>query len=89
MASGINNTFRQIGIATGIAALGAVFASKVSASAFSPNASAAARATFVTGLHDILLVGAAVAACGAVLATVARAPAGLRRQRRPDPAAAD
>jgi EmrB/QacA subfamily drug resistance transporter len=29
MASGINNTFRQIGIATGIAALGAIFQSKV------------------------------------------------------------
>ena len=29
MASGINNTFRQLGIATGIAALGAIFASKV------------------------------------------------------------
>ena len=25
MASGINNTFRQLGIATGIAALGAIF----------------------------------------------------------------
>ncbi len=29
MASGINNTFRQIGIATGIAALGAVFQSRI------------------------------------------------------------
>ncbi|HEY0632549.1 MAG TPA: MFS transporter [Thermoleophilaceae bacterium] len=29
MASGINNTFRQVGIATGIAALGAVFQSRV------------------------------------------------------------
>ncbi len=29
MASGINNTFRQLGIATGIAALGAVFSSRV------------------------------------------------------------
>ena len=29
MASGINNTFRQVGIATGIAALGAVFLSSV------------------------------------------------------------
>jgi MFS family permease len=29
MASGINNTFRQIGIATGIAALGAIFQSKI------------------------------------------------------------
>jgi EmrB/QacA subfamily drug resistance transporter len=30
MASGINNTFRQVGIATGIAALGALFESKIS-----------------------------------------------------------
>ena len=29
MASGLNNTFRQLGIATGIAALGAIFQSKV------------------------------------------------------------
>jgi EmrB/QacA subfamily drug resistance transporter len=29
MASGINNTFRQIGIATGIAALGAIFQSRI------------------------------------------------------------
>jgi EmrB/QacA subfamily drug resistance transporter len=70
MASGINNTFRQIGIATGIAALGAIFASRVDPRAFAPNASAAARASFVTGLHDILLVGTVVAACGAVLAAV-------------------
>jgi len=60
MASGINNTFRQVGIATGIAALGAIFASKV------PNQHS--HADFVHGLHDILLVGAGVAAIGAVLA---------------------
>jgi EmrB/QacA subfamily drug resistance transporter len=70
MASGINNTFRQVGIATGIAALGAIFASKVDPSAFAPHASAAAQASFVGGLHDIMLVGAVVAACGAVLATI-------------------
>jgi EmrB/QacA subfamily drug resistance transporter len=70
MASGINNTFRQLGIATGIAALGAIFASKVDPRSFSPHAGAAAHASFVGGLHDILLVGAVVAACGAVLATI-------------------
>jgi EmrB/QacA subfamily drug resistance transporter len=32
MASGINNTFRQIGIATGIAALGAIFQSRIESS---------------------------------------------------------
>jgi EmrB/QacA subfamily drug resistance transporter len=70
MASGINNTYRQIGIATGIAALGAIFASKVDPRAFAPHASLAARASFANGLHDILLVGAVVALCGAVLATI-------------------
>ncbi len=70
MASGINNTFRQIGIATGIAALGAIFATKVGPSAFAPHPSATARASFVSGLHEILLVGAVVAAVGAVLAAV-------------------
>jgi EmrB/QacA subfamily drug resistance transporter len=62
MASGINNAFRQIGIATGIAGLGAIFASSVG--------NDHSRAAFVHGLHDILLVGAAVAAVGAVLAAV-------------------
>ena len=32
MASGINNTFRQVGIATGIAALGAIFQSRIASS---------------------------------------------------------
>jgi EmrB/QacA subfamily drug resistance transporter len=32
MASGINNTFRQVGIATGIAALGAIFQSQIASS---------------------------------------------------------
>ncbi|MBA3842090.1 MAG: MFS transporter [Actinobacteria bacterium] len=68
MASGINNTFRQIGIATGIAALGAIFASKVDPRAFAPHPSEAARASFVSGLHEILIVAAIVAAIGAVLA---------------------
>ena len=68
MASGINNTFRQIGIATGIAALGAIFASKVDPRAFAPHAGPSADASFVHGLHDILLVGAVTAAVGALLA---------------------
>ena len=62
MASGINNAFRQIGIATGIAALGAIFSAKMG--------SHQDPATFVHALHDILLVGAATAAVGAVLAGV-------------------
>jgi predicted MFS family arabinose efflux permease len=69
MASGINNTFRQIGIATGIAALGAIFESVTGkAGSSSGGHSAAAKIAFVHGLHDILIVGAVVAAAGAVLA---------------------
>jgi EmrB/QacA subfamily drug resistance transporter len=40
MASGINNTFRQVGIATGIAALGAVFVNQITASLPSPSSDA-------------------------------------------------
>jgi predicted MFS family arabinose efflux permease len=68
MASGLNNTFRQIGIATGIAALGAIFQAKLGAHSSSGGRSPAARAAFVAGLHEILIVGAVVAAVGAVLA---------------------
>ncbi len=105
MASGINNTFRQLGIATGIAALGALFASQITnhvvaglsglsglsnahhlatqlASGQATNVIAAApagdrariaevaRASFVSGLNHILVIGALVAAVGAVLAAV-------------------
>jgi predicted MFS family arabinose efflux permease len=85
MASGINNTFRQIGIATGIAALGAIFASKVSPLAFAPHPSLLARASFVHGLHDILIVGAIVAAVGALLAAVLVRPQDFVDSARPQP----
>ena len=69
MASGLNNTFRQLGIATGIAALGAIFQSKVGGNTFgSGHLGVAGRAAFVSGLNSILDVGAVVAAVGAVLA---------------------
>jgi EmrB/QacA subfamily drug resistance transporter len=102
MASGINNTFRQLGIATGIAALGALFATRVTdrvvtglsglsnvhhlatqlASGQATNVIASApaddrariaevaRASFVSGLNYILVIGTIVAACGAVLAMI-------------------
>jgi EmrB/QacA subfamily drug resistance transporter len=53
MGSGINTTFRQVGTATGVAALGAIFASRAGAGA--------GPAGFVSGLNLILLVGATVA----------------------------
>jgi EmrB/QacA subfamily drug resistance transporter len=105
MASGINNTFRQVGIATGVAGLGAIFQHRVetkvvqilSATPVAPRAHAianlvgggqapeairaappatrgavadAARQAFISGLNEILVVGAVVAFAGAVLAFV-------------------
>jgi EmrB/QacA subfamily drug resistance transporter len=67
MGSGINTTFRQVGIATGIAALGAIFQSRVSArlSELLPNAPA--------GLGEIVSSGGSRAAAEAV-------PPGQREQ---------
>ena len=81
MASGVNNTFRQVGIATGIAGLGAIFQDKIlselhgtgSAAAVASGAvqgSAIAREAFISGLNEILLVGAIVAFAGAILGFV-------------------
>jgi EmrB/QacA subfamily drug resistance transporter len=63
MASGINATLRQVGIATGVAALGAIF---------SHHANPAARDAqgFVDGLNAILLVGALLAIFAAVTSLV-------------------
>jgi hypothetical protein len=58
MASGVNATFRQVGLATGIAALGAIFSHQIGA--------AATPAAFVDGLNSILLIGSAVAFVSAV-----------------------
>jgi EmrB/QacA subfamily drug resistance transporter len=105
MAAGINDTFRQVGVAVGIAAWGAIFlgrgadrAAEVaagtpggeddrprelveaasagnldSALAAAPPSSRetlaeAAREGFLTGLNDVLTIGAALALAGAVLA---------------------
>ena len=82
MASGINNTFRQVGIATGIAGLGAIFQSRIQSELHGAGSAKAvasgavhqggeiARAAFISGLNEILLVGAIVAFAGAVLAFV-------------------
>ena len=72
MASGINNTFRQVGIATGIAALGALFESRITSKlapmlAHTPVASHAAQ------------ISHAVAA-GGTQQVLARVPAGERAQ---------
>jgi len=60
MASGVNATFRQVGVATGIAVLGAIFSHSLGVNP-SPQA-------FVDGLNEIMLVGAGVAFVSAVAA---------------------
>jgi hypothetical protein len=55
MASGINSTFRQVGIATGIALLGALFASRLSSAVTALTARtpfAAHSAAIATALHN-------------------------------------
>ncbi len=56
MASGINTTFRQIGIATAIAALGSIFASKLRGTTVTTVA-----AHYATALNELLLISAILA----------------------------
>src|SRR4051794_6195743 len=65
MASGINNTFRQIGIATGIAGLGAILQSKAGDAATASGLGNAQK--FCDGMNEILLVAAILVFIGAVL----------------------
>jgi predicted membrane-bound mannosyltransferase len=94
MGSGINTTFRQVGIATGVAGLGAVFQGQVDSKlseqmskvpaglgeavasggsraaaelGFHGKAVQAADVAFVSGLNEILVIGAIVCFVGAVL----------------------
>jgi hypothetical protein len=70
MASGINSTFRQVGIATGIAALGAIFESQLS-SRLAP----ALAGTPVAGhAHSV----AHAVAAGGAQSVLARVPPGQR-----------
>lgn len=63
LAAGINDAFRQTGITVGVAALGALVPA-------SGSLRAADAGAYVDGLHDALLVAAAIAALGAVAAAV-------------------
>jgi fucose permease len=63
LAAGTNDTFRQAGIAVGVAALGALVPA---GAAFDPTR----HVEYVDGLHDALWVGAGVAAIGAVAAAM-------------------
>jgi EmrB/QacA subfamily drug resistance transporter len=77
-ASGINSTFRQVGIATGIAGLGALFQGRVTDKLGNANLgeavvsgqahTAVAQRAFIDGLNEILIVAAVVAFVGGALA---------------------
>jgi EmrB/QacA subfamily drug resistance transporter len=74
MASGINNTFRQVGTATGVAALGSIFA---------------AQSGFVDGLDVILLVGAITAfVAGGLTLFLVRERDLVREEEQDEPAPA-
>jgi hypothetical protein len=61
LASGVNDTFRQAGIALGVAALGALIPTEAALTGSDPQG-------FVDGMHDALWVGVSIAALGAVAA---------------------
>jgi EmrB/QacA subfamily drug resistance transporter len=58
VAAGVNDTFRQAGIAVGVAALGALIPAE--------NAFGGDPGKYVSGMHDALLVGGIIAAVGAL-----------------------
>ena len=77
MGSGANSTFRQVGIATGIAVLGAVFEHHltttlgpaghgVASGVVPPAIREQARAAFVGGLNQLFVIAAVIAAVGSV-----------------------
>ena len=62
LAAGVNDTFRQAGIAVGVAALGALIPAAPGLGGNAPD--------YVAGLHDALLVGGVVAIAGGIAAAL-------------------
>ena len=62
LAAGINDAFRQGGIAVGVAAFGVLVPATAALGHGSPEG-------YVTGLHHALLIGTALAAAGAIATT--------------------
>jgi predicted MFS family arabinose efflux permease len=79
MASGINSTFRQIGIATSVAVLGSIFDSKIGGTT-----AATATGHYASALNEVLLIAACIAFAAGAQALVL-----IRRKdfHAPDPAA--
>ncbi|MCW2968777.1 MAG: transporter [Solirubrobacteraceae bacterium] len=104
MASGINNTFRQVGIATGIAGLGALFEHLIASKFHSPipsqvlvNGSAhvvpaplrhAYLTAYTSSLDELFLIAAIAAFVGAIAAVVLVRPSDFVGHGAPEPAAA-
>jgi len=65
MASGINSTFRQVGIATSVAALGSILATHTNG-----KTGAASSAAFISGINELCLISGLLAIVTGVLATV-------------------
>jgi EmrB/QacA subfamily drug resistance transporter len=66
MASGINSTFRQVGIATSVAALGSILATHTAGA----TGALGERAAFVSGLDVLLLISGLLAIVGGICALV-------------------
>jgi predicted MFS family arabinose efflux permease len=81
LAAGVNDTFRQAGIAVGVAALGAMIPTGALATGDF--------AGYVGGLQNALVVGAAVAGIGALAAAYLIRPARKARQVSAGPVAAE
>jgi EmrB/QacA subfamily drug resistance transporter len=81
MASGINTTFRQIGIATSVAALGSVFASHLRSAT-----PATLTAHYASALDSLLLIVAIVALVAAALTLVLIRPQDFVAHGGPPPA---
>src|SRR5437764_7821760 len=78
VASGVLNTFRQVGLALGIAVMGAIVSAEAKTSA---RHGADPAHAFVNGLSRAMLVGAAIAFSGAIVAAlVIRKHPHLRQQ---------
>ncbi len=80
LAAGVNDTFRQAGIAVGVAGLGALVPAGAAFGDGSP-------ASYVAGLQEALLVGAGLAFAGAIACALLIARRGPAAAADPGPAA--
>ncbi len=60
LAAGVNDAFRQVGVAVGVAGFGALVPAQAALGKGSPGA-------YVLGLHHAILIGTALAAVGAIV----------------------